>query len=123
MIMKLKLIVPVLFFGLLLISCHRRGDLHIVINNGNGYYMDIVRGGRIVFTEDTTGIKNISPNGYLSFRLNNKRLRAEYDEKQGIYMEIYENDKLLPAGEGKEFVAQAVKEMVQRNVGRIYQKE
>ena len=121
--MKLKLIVPVLFFGMLFVSCHRRGDLHIVINNGNGYYMDIVRGGRIVFTEDTTGIKNISPNGYLSFRLNNKRLRAEYDEKQGIYMEIYENDKLLPAGEGKEFVAQAVKEMVQRNVGRIYQKE
>ena len=117
--MNLKTIVPVLSLVILMSSCHRRGDLHIVVNNGKDYHMDIVRAGRVQFTSDTTAIKTISQNGYLSFSLNGKSLKAEYDEKEGVYMEIYENDKLLPPGEGKGFLAEAVKEMVKRNVGRV----
>jgi PBP1b-binding outer membrane lipoprotein LpoB len=120
--MNLKSIVPVLCIVILMTSCHRHGTMTIVVRNGS-YHMEIVRRGSVQFTADTTAINTLSPHGYISFIKNNKRLRAEYDEKEGVYMEIYENDKLLPKGEGKEFLAEAVKEMVERNVGSIYNKD
>jgi hypothetical protein len=120
--MNLKSIMPVLCIVILMTSCHRRGTLTIVVRNSD-YRMEIVRRGSVQFTADTTAINTLSPNGYLSFSKNGKSLKAEYDEKEGVYMEIYENDKLLPPGEGKEFLAEAVKEMVERNVGSIYNKD
>jgi hypothetical protein len=115
----LKPIVTLLCCVIVLASCHDHGRLHIVVNNGS-YHMDIKRSGSVQFTADTTAINTISPGGYLSFERNNKRLRAEYDEKVGIYLEIYENDKLISAAQGKDFLAEAVREMVARNVGSIY---
>jgi hypothetical protein len=120
--MNLKSMMPDLCIVILMTSCHRRGTLTIVVRNGD-YRMEIVRRGSVQFTADTTAINTLSPNGYLSFSKNGKSLKAEYDEKEGVYMEIYENDKLLPPGEGKEFLAEAVKEMVERNVGSIYNKD
>ncbi len=120
--MNMKSIVPVLCIVILMTSCHRRGTLTIVVRSGS-YHMEIVRRGSVQFTADTTAINTLSPHGYISFTKNNKRVRAEYDEKEGVYMEIYDNDKLLPKGEGKEFLAEAVKEMVERNVGSIYNKD
>ena len=120
--MNLKSILPVLCLVMLFTSCHHRGTLTIVVRNGS-YHMEIVRRGSVQFTADTTAINTLSPHGYISFTKNNKRLRAEYDEKEGVYMEIYANDKLMPPGEGKEFLAEAVKEMAERNVGSIYHKD
>jgi hypothetical protein len=80
--------------------------------------MDIKRSGTIQFTSDTTAIQSISPGGYLSYERNEKRMRAEYDEKDGIYMEIYNDGKKVAIDQtSKEFLAEAVKEMVARNVG------
>ncbi len=119
--MNMKSIVPVLCIIILMTSCHRHGTMTIVVRNGS-FHMEIVRRGSVQFTADTTAINTLSPNGYLSFSRNGKSLKAEYDEKQGVYMEIYENDKLLSPGEGKEFLAEAVKEMAERNVGSISNK-
>ena len=115
---KLKSIVTLLCLVIALASCHHHRTLTIVVNNGS-YHMEIKRAGSVQFTADTTAINTISPGGYLSFERNDKRLRAEYDEKEGIYLEIYENGKLIPTVQGKEFLAEAVKEMVTRNVGSI----
>ena len=117
--LKLKFFVPLFSLGILLGSCHGHGTLHIVINNGGDYHMDIKRAGWVEFSKDTTAINRISENGYLSFEKNGKRLRAEYDNKGVIYIEMYENGKLISNEQGKTFLAEAVKEMVNRNVGRV----
>ena len=115
---KLKSIICLLCLVIVLASCHH-GTLHIVVRNGS-YHMDIKREGSVQFNADTTAIQSISPGGYLSYERNEKRMRAEYDEKDGIYMEIYNDGKKVAIDQtSKEFLAEAVKEMVARNVGRI----
>ena len=115
--LQLKWVVPLLGLVILLNSCDGHGKLHIVVNNGSDYHMDIKRQGWVEFTKDSTAIKSMEPGGYLLFEKNDTLLKAEYDEKTGIYMELYENDKLIPNETGKTFLAAAVKEMVARNVG------
>ena len=47
-------------------------------------------------------------------------MRAEYDEKNGVYMEIYDDGKKVTMDQGgKEFLAEAVREMLSRNVGGV----
>jgi hypothetical protein len=115
---KLKSFVTLLCLVIVSTSCHH-GNLHIVVRNGS-YHMDIKRSGSVQFTADTTAIQSISPGGYISYERNEKRMRAEYDEKDGIYMEIYDDGKQVTMDQGgKEFLAEAVKEMVARNAGSI----
>lgn len=118
---KLKSVVTLLCLVTVLASCHRHGTLHIVVRNGL-YHMDIKRTGSVQFTADTTAIQSISPGGYLSYERNEKKMRAEYDEKDGIYMEIYDDGKKVAVDQAsKEFLAEAVREMVARHVGSIHQ--
>lgn len=116
---SLKSILPVLSFVILLTSCHHHHRKHIVITDDNNR-TDIKCWGDVQFTADTTAIKSISPGGYVSYAKNGKRLRAERDDNGEVYMEIYENGKQVELTENtKLFLAQAVKEMTVRNVGRI----
>jgi hypothetical protein len=116
---NLKSILPIVSLTILLASCHHRNRKHIVISDGNNR-TDIKCWGDVQFTADTTAIKSISPGGYVSYAKNGKLLRAERDNNGSVYMEMYDNGKQMALTENtKSFLAEAVKEMTARNVGRI----
>lgn len=113
---SLKLIIPVV--TILLLSCHHNRT-HIVITD-NDNRTDIKSWGDVQFSADTLSIKSISPGGYVSYQKNEKRLRAERDNNGEIYLEVYNNGKQVSIDENaKLFVAEGVKEMTIRHVGRI----
>ena len=69
--------------------------------------------GRIVLTEDETGIVRIAPGGYIKYRHNDLRLRAESDPQGNITYDIRNDGRpLAPQGEGKNVIKEALREMI-----------
>ena len=69
--------------------------------------------GRIVLTEDETGIARIAPGGYIKYRHNDWRLRAESDLQGNITYDIRnDGDPLTAEGKGKEVIKEALREMI-----------
>lgn len=100
----------------MLSACHHQHGRHsttvIKMNDNNGS-LDIRYSGRVSFTDDSTGIQSISPNGFLSYRKNKIELMAESDSLGKIMLEMYNSGNKLPLDDnGKKILAEAVRGMM-----------
>jgi len=91
----------------------KRGKNDVTISIGNGDDYEQVRyGGKITLTDDETGIKSISPGGYIKYRKNDKKLIAVSNLEGDINYTITDDGQVLPGEKGKKFITEAVKEMI-----------
>jgi hypothetical protein len=68
--------------------------------------------GKIRFYPDSTAISSISPDGYVEYQYDDKKLNAKNDGKGGVSYELYEGyTKVNMDDEGKRFIAEAVRTM------------
>jgi hypothetical protein len=100
----------------------------IVIKSDN-FYEEINYSGKFQLSDDEGSFKSISPGGYFKFRKNEIKVKAESNLRGEIEYTIYEgNNKLSPDGNGKFFIAEAVKEMIywgydaDQRMERVYQR-
>ncbi len=98
-----------------------------IINDGVSIKMEYE--GKIAFNEEETEIRSLSPNGYLKYKKNDKKLFVESNSKGEISYEFYDDGEKLTFDErGKKFLAEAIKEMIgygidtEGRVERIYKK-
>lgn len=90
------------------------GNRHTTImENGNGSTVKIEYWGQTYFNAEGTAIKSISPNGSVKYTLNDKTLLAESDYRGKITYQLNGGEKQTILNEsGREFLAQAVKDMI-----------
>ena len=70
-----------------------------------------------MFSDDSTSIKSISPGGFLSYIKNENELFAQSDPNGNLSVSVYEKGKKLALDDqGKEVLADAVKEMITREI-------
>ena len=111
---KLKQSTVVLCLIILTASCHfGRGKRTISVEN-NDFSLRIEYAGRITFTEDSTAVKSISPNGYLKFKVNGKKLEAENRGGRIVYSIDGDDETATITDHDKIFVVDAVHEMMRR---------
>ncbi|MBC8110845.1 MAG: hypothetical protein H7Y04_07280 [Verrucomicrobia bacterium] len=91
-------------------------------------FFEINYTGAISFNEDETAIQ-ISPNGYVRYEENNKKLFAESNAEGKISYEMYENGSKLNFDDtGKKFLAEIIKKIIHHGVDadnrllRVYKK-
>ena len=110
---KSQIIIAVLGLIITVTAC-RFGKRHTTImENGNGTTVKIEYLGQAYFNADGTAIKSISPNGYVKYTRDDKTLTAESDYNGKITYELNDGGKQTMLDEnGKEFLAQAVKDMI-----------
>ena len=85
--------------------------------------------GKFAITADEKDFKSISPGGYLKFRLNDEKLKAESNLQGQIEYSIYdgENNVSSDSEAGKKLIARAIHEMLawgfdaDARMNRIYQ--
>ncbi|PAW94838.1 hypothetical protein CKK33_15585 [Mucilaginibacter sp. MD40] len=90
-----------------------RGRTTSIDNSTDGHRQEIKYSGSVVFTPDSTGIAQISKEGYLFFDEDGKKLRAENgDKNQVVYS--FDGDSFVNqlSAEQKEFLAHAVKTVI-----------
>ena len=86
-----------------------------VVEKSNDHYLKIEYSGEVSFNNAGTAIESISRNGYVEYLYDDKKLEAKNDGRGGINYELYEGyDKLPVDKKGKEFIAQAVKIMIEK---------
>ncbi len=110
------------------ISSSDNGWHSIMINDDNGS-LEIKYTGEISFTDDETAIKSMSPDGYLKYKKNGKKIVVTADSKSQILYEINDGDKKsILNDDEKIFLAEVVKVMIEygvdakNRVERIYKK-
>lgn len=87
--------------------------------------------GEIIFNDDETAIESISPDGYLQFRSNGRKLIVESNYHGGLAYKMYKGGKRLNEDEpaGKKFLAEAIDQMInmglntQKRIERLYSRE
>ncbi|HVV55648.1 MAG TPA: hypothetical protein VHC47_10005 [Mucilaginibacter sp.] len=111
---KIRMILLLGTMGGLITACHFRRHTTI-IETGTNHYLRIESTGRVRFNQDETGIAYISWGGYLKYTNDQKKLEAENDGHGGIRYELYDGDeKLDPFGNGRQFIAEAVRVMIRK---------
>jgi general stress protein CsbA len=104
---------------MMLTSCHRGYRTTTLVVNSDKFSMKIKYAGQIIFNDDSTAIKSISPEGYLIYRKNEKELTAESDPKGQLTVELYDDGKKMAFDDnGKKIMADAVKEMIVQGIGQ-----
>ncbi len=108
---QIKFVIAAFGLVLFITSCHRGNA--IIINNGEGD-LSIYYSGDIKFNDDETGIQSISPDGYVRYKKNGRKLVAESDYHGQIKYELDDNGRTLEINsqEGKRFLAVAIKDMI-----------
>ncbi len=109
---KLRFIVAAI--GLIIISAGcNMGKSHRTISvQNNDLSLKIEYSGTVIFNDDETAIESISSGGYVRYCKNGKKLKAENNHGEITY-ELYNgNKKLSLEGNDKEFLADAIKEMI-----------
>lgn len=113
--MKKRNFIP--FLGLLvfiLSACYHHGyrTRTVRVNNDNES-MKIEYCGNVSFNDDETAIEAISPEGYIKYRSNNKRIIIECDEDGDIAYSIYKGNHHLnnDDADAKEIVNAAIKDI------------
>lgn len=91
-------------------------------------YEELEYSGKFKLSDDESAFKSMSAGGYFKFRFNDVRVKAESNLRGEIDYTIYDGKNYLSAdGQGKIFVAQAIREMVdwgfdaEARMERVYQ--
>lgn len=92
------------------------GRKHTTIVESTGsHHLRIEYAGRVSFNDEGTAINSISPDGYVEYQNDDKKLNAKNDGKGGISYELYDGyNKVNMDDEGRKFIAEAVKVMKQK---------
>src|SRR5665213_922446 len=108
--------IAILVAGLALLAACSFGRKHTtIIENSNNHYLRIEYSGRVAFNNEGTEISSISPDGYVEYQNNDKKLEAKNNGRGGISYELYEGyTKLNLDDDGRKFIAEAVKVMKQK---------
>src|ERR1700761_4556567 len=108
--------IAILVTGLALLAACGFGRRHTtIVENTNGHYLRIEFSGKVAFNSAGTAISSISPDGYLEYQNNDKKLEAKNNGHGGISYELYEGyTKLSLDDNGRKFIAEAVKVMKQK---------
>ena len=108
---KLQIIFGALFIVLITASCHR-GNVMIVNDGEND--LSIYYSGEIKFNDDETGIQSITPDGYLHYKKNDRKLNADCDYHGQIKYELSDNGRKIDvtSEDGKKILAIAVRDMI-----------
>src|ERR1700683_2099126 len=108
-----KIIAIVLGFGVMLFasSCHRGNT--IIVNDGEND-LSIYYSGEIKFNDDETAISSISPDGYVRYKKNDRKLVAECDYHGQIKYELSDNGRPFDVNseDGKKLMAIAIRDMI-----------
>jgi hypothetical protein len=84
-----------------------------IVIKTDGDYERIRYEGGIRLTDDETGIASLSPEGYIQYRHNDKKMSAERDEQGHIVYDIRDDGhELSLEGGGKDIVKEALREMI-----------
>ncbi|HEY9194942.1 MAG TPA: hypothetical protein VIM77_01710 [Mucilaginibacter sp.] len=104
------------FAGLMFLAtaCRFGGRHTTIVENNNGKTVKIEYRGQTYFTEDGTGIKAISPHGWVKVSINSDDLEAENVNGRIVY-EINGGGKQTELdADQKSFLERAVREMIKR---------
>ena len=103
--------IAILVTGLALLAACGFGRRHTtIVENSNDHHLRIEYSGKVAFNNAGTEISNISPDGYVEYQNDDKKLEAKNDGQGGISYELYEGyTKLNLDDNGKKFIAEAVK--------------
>lgn len=108
--------IALLVAGMLFLAACTFGRRHTtIVEKSDGHYLRIEYAGHISFNEDGTGIRSISRDGYVEYQQDDKKLEAKNNGNGGINYELYDGyDKLGLDERGRQFIAEAVKVMMQK---------
>jgi hypothetical protein len=106
---KIQVIALVFVMLTTAVACHR-GKSTTIISRTDNVSQKIQYSGKIVFTEDETGIEHISDGGYLEFTQNGEGFKAENNHRGKVQYEFDGNGKVNNlSDEQRQFVARAIK--------------
>jgi len=112
---KVRIITLSAILGILASACHM-GRHSTIVETGNGRYLKIEYAGTIHFRYDGSGISSISRGGYIKYQNNDRKLEAHNDGHGGVAYELYDDGEQISYDRGgKEFIAEAVRVMLQKN--------
>jgi hypothetical protein len=133
-----KIILAAAITGLSITSCMHRSADNFFSDHGNKTTISINNGfnnlkiefaGEVTFTDDEKGIESISPDRFVKYKYNRKKLFAESDGHGGVRYELYSGmSRVNVNGDGRDFIAEAVKSMLNHGVdakgrvARLYKK-
>jgi hypothetical protein len=106
-----------------LYACHgSHRPVTTIESSDNDNIVTISYNGTVSFTSDSSAIEGLSPLSTLSYRNNDNSLRVTSNEQGQLSFEMTENgNSLLMESRGKEFVAKAVKVMMEKGAGESRQ--
>ena len=108
--------IAIVVAGIALLAACSFGKRHTtIVENTNNHRIRIEYSGHVYFNKDETAISSISRNGYLEYQNDERKLNAKNDGHGGVSYELYEGyTKVNPDAEGKKFIAEAIKVIVQK---------
>ncbi|MGN6639265.1 MAG: hypothetical protein ACTHJ8_10175 [Mucilaginibacter sp.] len=113
----MKKLVPILLVTIITLpitACHF-GRHTTIVEKSNNHYLRIESTGKVYFNNEQTAIIHISSGGYLKYQDDENKLMAENDGRGGIKYDLTAGDeKLDPNGNGKQFIADAIKIMIKK---------
>jgi hypothetical protein len=113
--MKKQGIIIIVIGLICLAACSFNKRHTTIVEKSNNHYHKIEYGGQVAFNDNGTSIKSISPDGYVEYQNDDKKLEAKNDGKGGISYELYQGYTRLNLDDhGREFIADAVKVMMQK---------
>jgi hypothetical protein len=94
-------------------ACNFNGRKKTVKVNNGEEVLKIEYRGNISFTDDGTGIEDISPDGYIYYKCNGQRVYIESDEDGDLHYKVYNNGQRLKINDAasSELLSNAVKKM------------
>jgi hypothetical protein len=111
-------------------SSSARNPEHTITVDDSSSSLKIEYSGQVTFNDDGTAIEGISPEGWVEYSHNGKKVIAEGDSSGNIVYQLYEEGKKIAIDDniGKALLAEASKEMVENGLGtndrveRLYKK-
>jgi hypothetical protein len=111
-----KLRIAITVMGMTILAACGFGRKHTtIVENSNNHHLRIEYAGQVAFNDAGTDIRSISPDGYVEYQNDDKKLNAKNNGHGGISYELYEGyNKVNLDDNGRRFIAEAVKIMVQK---------
>jgi hypothetical protein len=108
--------IAILVAGMIFLAACTFGGKHTtIVEKSDNHYLRIEYAGHVSFNEDGTAIRSISRDGYVEYQRDDKKLEAKNNGNGGISYELYDGYQKLSMDErGREFIAEAVRVMMQK---------
>jgi hypothetical protein len=101
--------------GMAMLAACSFGRKHsTLVEKTNNNYLRIEYAGHISFNRDRTAFGYISPDGYVEYQYNDKKLEAKNNGKGGVSYELYEGYSKLSPEQNNKFIADAVRVIMQK---------